>query len=69
MLEPELFLLFVRPPRVTPAEIDPWAQTPTGAKVLSLSGYVNCSDGGGATTETATVELTLVSCNGAPCLL
>ncbi len=58
-----------QPPRVTPAEIDPWAQTPTGAKVLSLSGYVNCSDGGGATTETATVELTLVSCNGAPCLL
>ena len=57
-----------QPPRVMPAEIEPWVQTPRGAKTLSLQGSSRCSGDGYSTTESASVTLTLVPCKGAPCM-
>jgi hypothetical protein len=57
-----------QPPRVSPGEIEPWAKTPIGTKTLSLSGSMDCSGDGYSTQESATLTLTMVSCNGAPCL-
>ncbi len=57
-----------QPPRVTPAEIEPWVQAPRGAKTLSLHGSNRCSGDGYSTTESASVTLTLVPCKGAPCM-
>jgi hypothetical protein len=56
------------PPRIQPATIEPWIEKPTGSLTLSLSGSVDCSDGSTKTTETANIDVTLVPCNGAPCL-
>ena len=56
------------PPRVMPAEIESWVQSPKGSKTLNMTASVSCSDGSSSTTESATVALTLVPCNGAPCL-
>ena len=57
------------PPRVMPASIESWAETPSGQKTLSLQGAIACDDGTNSTQETANVTLTLVPCNGAPCVL
>lgn len=57
-----------QPPRVLPAEIEPWARAPRGAKTLSLKASSRCSGDGSSTTESASVTMTLVPCNGAPCM-
>ena len=56
------------PPRIQPADIEPWVENPQGPKTWTLNGSVNCQDANTTTTEDATVTITLIPCNGAPCV-
>lgn len=62
-------LTCIKPPLLAPSAIEPWVTKPTGPKSWSLTGLVNCQNGGTTVTENASVNLTLVPCGGAPCLL
>ena len=56
------------PPRLAPDEIEPWVENPQGPKTWTLKGSGNCQDSNSTRTEDATVTLTLVPCNGGPCV-